>query len=92
MGLHPWEFERYTFKEYVAKRKGIANIDVNEWHRVRFLAYYAAGPYLKKGTKLTDIFPLPGDPKTLKDLKGDELKQWFEKRKEAERAAGIRNE
>lgn len=66
--------------------------EVNDWHRARFLAYYAAGPYLKKGTKISDILPLPGDPKKLKDLKGSELKDWYERRKAMEIAAGIRNE
>lgn len=92
LGLHPWDFERYTFREYVARRKGMAARDVSEWHKMRFLAYYAAGPYLKKGTKISDILPLPGDPKRLKDLKGEDLKEWYERRKEMERAAGLRNE
>lgn len=66
--------------------------ELNEWHRVRLLAYYCAAPHLKKGTKITDLFPLPGDQvkKTLKDLKGDELKEWYENRKKMEIEAGIR--
>lgn len=94
MGLHPWELDQYTLKEFILKRKGIANKELNEWHKIRFLAYYAASGNLKKGTKLTDILPLPGEKKekTLKDLKGDELKDWFERRKQLEIKAGIRNE
>ena len=92
MGLHPWEFDRYTLNEFVCKRRGMSNNEIKLWNVARFLAFYSAGPYLKKGTKLTDILPLPGDntPKRLKDLSGSELKEWYEKRKQAEIAAGIR--
>ena len=91
MNLHPWELDEYTLQQYILKRKGISNKELGEWHRARFIAYYCAGPHLKKGTKITDILPLPGDKKRLKDLSGDELKEWFEKRKELEIKAGIRN-
>lgn len=91
MNLHPWDFDQYSLKDYILKRKGFNNSELNEWHRTRLMCYYAASGNLKKGTKLTDILPLPGDKKTLKDLKGDELKDWFEKRKELEIKAGIRN-
>ena len=93
MGLHPWEFDQYSMQEYILKRKGLATKELGEWHRARFIAYYAASANLKKGTKLTDILPLPGEKKakTLKDLKGEELKEWFERRKELEIKAGLRN-
>lgn len=70
----------------------MSNSDLKLWNIGRFIAYYASGPYLKKGTKITDILPLPNDErkKTLKDLTGEELKEWYEKRKQAEIAAGIR--
>lgn len=82
-------------REYVNKRKGFYKAEINHWHRARFMAYYAAGPYLKKGTKITDILRLPDDKKrgkSLKDLNGDELKKWYEQRKELERKAGIRTD
>lgn len=92
-GLHPWDFDQYTMQEYILKRKGLATKELGEWHRARFIAYYAASGNLKKGTKLTDILPLPGErkEKKLKDMKGDELKDWYEKRKELEIKAGLRN-
>ena len=91
LGLHPWEFDLYTMSDYLARRKGYMNKDLNDWHKVRIMSYYSAVGYLKKGTKLTDIIPLPGDPKRLKDLKGDELKDWFERRKQLEIKAGLRD-
>lgn len=93
-GLHPWELDRYDFKDYVCLRKGRNKRELSEWHRVRLLAYYSAAANLKKGTKITDLFPLPGDKvgKSLKDLKGEELKEWYENRKKMEIEAGIRKE
>lgn len=72
----------------------MSNADLKLWNIGRFVAYYAAAAYLKKGTKITDILPLPNDEKrrSLKDLTGDELKQWYEKRKQAEIKAGLRKE
>jgi hypothetical protein len=91
MGLHPWELDEYTMDQFVAKRKGFMKRELSEWHRVRFVAYYSAVGYLKKGTKMSDLLELPGDPKRLKDLKGEELKEWYEKRKQLEIKAGLRD-
>ena len=91
LGLHPWELDRYTMSDYIARRKGYQAKDLNEWHRARIIAYYAASGNLKKGTKLQDILPLPGDPKRLKDLKGESLKEWYEARKQLEIKAGLRD-
>ena len=90
--LHPWEFDRYSFSDYVAKRRGKSSNDLNKWHRTRMLSYFVAAPHMKKGVKITDLFPLPGDikEKTLKDMTGSELKDWYEKRKQAEIKAGLR--
>lgn len=78
----------------MARRRGRSQVDLGEWHRTRMLAYFVAAPNLKKGVKMTDLFPLPGDrpDKSLKDMSGQELKEWYEKRKQAEIAAGIRKE
>ena len=79
--------------EFVNKRKGFARLQLHDWHRSRFVAYYAAAPYLKKGTKITDFLSLPGEKKSsseLKNLKGEDFKKWYEDRKELERKAGIR--
>ena len=40
---------------------------------------------------MSDLLELPGDPKRLKDLKGKELKDWYEKRKQLEIKAGLRD-
>ena len=91
MGLHPWELDLYTMDDFAARRKGYQQRDLTEWHRARFVAYYSAVGYLKKGTKMSDLLELPGDPKRLKDLKGEELKEWYEKRKQLEIKAGLRD-
>ena len=91
MGLHPWELDLYTMDDFAARRKGYQQRDLTEWHRARFVAYYSSVGYLKKGTKMSDLLELPGDPKRLKDLKGDELKAWYENRKLLEIKAGLRD-
>lgn len=60
-GMHPWEFYRYTFREFLAKRKGYTEKELREWHRVRVLSFFAASGNLKSGTKIHQLFPLPGD-------------------------------
>ena len=91
MGLHPWELDHYTMSDYIAKRKGHQAKELTEWHRVRIVAYYAASGYLKKGTKLQDILPLPGDKVMNKQQKGESLKEWYEKRKALEIKLGLRD-
>lgn len=68
LGLHPWEFYRYTWAEFTAKRKGNADKELREWQRTRLIAYYAAAPHMKKGFKISDIFPLPDEEKKNKPI------------------------
>jgi hypothetical protein len=52
----------------------------DDWERTRIAAYLAAGPYLKKGTQMQSLWPLPWDegyqPKQIdpEQLKKDTLK------------------
>lgn len=85
MGLHPWELYEYSMLEFISKRKGLGNKELGEWHRARFVAYYAASGNLKKGTKITDILKLPGDKKTTKEAVTAE---WYKQRKELLEAIG----
>jgi hypothetical protein len=45
-----------------------------QWRQARFIAYNAAGPYLKKGTTIYDLLRLPGDP-TPADMKARREKE-----------------
>ena len=75
MGLHPWEFDRYTYKEFHAKRKGLSDKELREWQRTRLIAYYAAAPHMKKGFKISDIFPLGDEVKKSKPITREEIEQ-----------------
>lgn len=58
--------------------------------RARHIMYYAGGPYLKKGTKVKDLWPMEIDKDFEKErIKSterpltDDDKSWFEKNKKA---------
>ena len=85
MGLHPWELDDYSMQDFFFKRSGLYDRELREWHMVRFLAYYAAGSDLKKGTKLKDILPLPGDT----EHTTESLKERYQRQREKLKAAGL---
>jgi hypothetical protein len=92
MGLHPWEFFRYSFKQFIAKRKGFYQLELREWHRTRFVAFSAASSagLLKKGTTLQKFCPLPGDNGKRK-VNYENLKKKREILLKTEPPKGIRN-
>lgn len=65
MGLHPWELDEYTMNDFVLRREGYYDKEVEEWRRARFIAYHTvmiSGKMIKKKSlKETDLLELPGE-------------------------------
>lgn len=81
--LHPEDFYEYSMEEFVIKVEGMRKAKMEDWYKVRFLAYTVAKPYMKN-QKITpeQFMPLPGDVKTKKGrvagMSAEERKQWVE--------------
>lgn len=61
MGMSPKEFITYSYSDYMHKRKGFSNSKIERLQEVRLICFFAAAGNLRKGTKIEDLFPLPGD-------------------------------
>ena len=61
MGMSPKEFINYSYSDYMHKRKGFSNTKIERLQEVRLICFFAAAGNLKKGTKIEDLFPIPGD-------------------------------
>jgi len=63
LGLRKEEFERMTWGEFQCRYMGHIRRGYERWDMARHIMYYAASPYLKKGTTPEKILPLPTDKK-----------------------------
>lgn len=70
LNLHPWELDRYTYKDLVYKIRGHRKVVIEDWERARIVAFYAfiGGGHAKKKLTPEKLFRLAGDKgNTLKD-------------------------
>ncbi len=75
MDMLPWNFYRMTFEEFHLKRKGLFNLRVERLHEVRLICFFAASGNLKKGTRIEQLFPLPGDKNYNKKITAERYKE-----------------
>lgn len=64
--IDPWEWARWTLREFDTAYEGWSSINVRErWEQVRALSFYSMFPHLKEGAlgKWDDVFHLAWDKK-----------------------------
>lgn len=63
MGLRPWEFARYTLREFFNALIGNKETENEGWAQARLIAAYAIAPYWNKEDngrlELRKIWPIP---------------------------------
>jgi hypothetical protein len=90
--LKPWEFDEYTFDDFILTINAKNKAEVNEWQHTRALAYVMAQPYMKKKMSVEQFWPLPGDKVTSRSaVKGKRFSQ-MTKEEQIERLALIQQE
>ena len=67
LNLHPWELDRYTYKDLVYKIRGRRKVIDEEWQRTRAVAYAAASVGFKKKMSIERFWPFPSDKKKKKE-------------------------
>jgi hypothetical protein len=80
MGMNPAEFWAMSWRDFQLKQRGffeLRNMDFRkEWEIARFVAYYSAAGFLKKGTKLKDIVRFDWE-KEVKLPTKEEMRYWM---------------
>lgn len=62
--IDPWEWARWTLKEFDTAYEGWARINVRDrWEQVRALSFYSMSPHVKQGAlvRWEDVFRLAWD-------------------------------
>lgn len=84
LGMHPWEFRKYTLECYLIKRDGFYNnrrIQLQtEFQHVRLLCYFSVWPHLTKAAQkkpYTEIIPDLYEKATKKE----DYQKWFDDRR-----------
>lgn len=64
--IDPWEWARWTLKEFNLAYEGWAKVNVREkWEQIRALSFYTVSPHDQKGSlkKWEDLFSFSWDKK-----------------------------
>lgn len=86
MGLHPGEYQKMTWREYVLMWRAFNKKRTLEFEHTRAICYYAVAPYMKNKMPIQKFWPLETDGEKNED-RAEEMKRLLEvaKQRTAER-------
>lgn len=96
--MHPSDFYEYTMQEFVDKCRAVRKVKeqqwIEEWRKIRRIAYYTVLPHMgKKTLHEEDLFRLPGDSKKKRSrvasMSKEEKQQWVQAMREKLRQDGV---
>ena len=83
MGMSPAEFWRMSWRDFQLKQQGFFEMKNEEyklsWTQARFIAFYAASGFLKKGTKMKDLIRFDWERDDAIELTDDQIQYWLNK-------------
>lgn len=81
MGMNPADFWAMSWRDFHLKRRGFFERETElfrrEWERARFISYYSAIGFLKKGTKMKHLIEFEWEKSDVRLPTKEEMRYWM---------------